>query len=66
MKRARIAWAGAIHDAVEADGQLELLTPALRGRRVSFDEVIWLPPLAPPEPAAESPTQWQASPKAAR
>jgi 5-oxopent-3-ene-1,2,5-tricarboxylate decarboxylase/2-hydroxyhepta-2,4-diene-1,7-dioate isomerase len=47
MKRARIAWAGAIHDAVEADGQLELSTPALRGRRVGFDEVVWLPPLAP-------------------
>ncbi len=46
MKRARIAWAGAIHDAVEADGQLELSTPALRGRRVGFDEVVWLPPLA--------------------
>ena len=47
MKHARIAWAGAIHDAVEADGQLELLTPAFRGRRLSFDEVVWLPPLAP-------------------
>lgn len=48
-RRARIAWAGAIHDAVEADGQLELLTPAFRGRRVDFDEVVWLPPLAPLE-----------------
>lgn len=47
MKRARIAWAGAVHDAVEADGRLELLTPAFRGRRVGFDEVVWLPPLAP-------------------
>ena len=47
MKRARIAWAGGIHDAVEADGQLELLTPAFKGRRVGFDEVVWLPPLAP-------------------
>jgi 5-oxopent-3-ene-1,2,5-tricarboxylate decarboxylase/2-hydroxyhepta-2,4-diene-1,7-dioate isomerase len=46
-KRARIAWAGAIHDAIEADGRLELLTPALRGRRVGFDEVVWLPPLTP-------------------
>jgi 5-oxopent-3-ene-1,2,5-tricarboxylate decarboxylase / 2-hydroxyhepta-2,4-diene-1,7-dioate isomerase len=47
MKRARIAWAGAVHDAIEAEGQLELLTPAFRGRRVGFDEVVWLPPLAP-------------------
>ena len=47
MKRARIAWAGAVHDAVENNGQLELLTPAFKGRRVSFDEVVWLPPLAP-------------------
>lgn len=50
MKRARIAWAGAVHDAIEAsDGspQLELLTPAFKGRRVGFDEVVWLPPLAP-------------------
>ncbi|TNF63432.1 MAG: 2-hydroxyhepta-2,4-diene-1,7-dioate isomerase [Burkholderiales bacterium] len=47
MKRARIAWAGAVHDAVEADGQLELLTPAFKGRRLCLDEVVWLPPLAP-------------------
>jgi 5-oxopent-3-ene-1,2,5-tricarboxylate decarboxylase/2-hydroxyhepta-2,4-diene-1,7-dioate isomerase len=47
MKRARIAWAGAIHDAVEHEGQLQLLTPALRGQRVGFDEVVWLPPLLP-------------------
>jgi 5-oxopent-3-ene-1,2,5-tricarboxylate decarboxylase/2-hydroxyhepta-2,4-diene-1,7-dioate isomerase len=47
MKHARIAWAGAVHDAIEADGQLELLTPAFKGRRVTFDEVVWLPPLAP-------------------
>ncbi|MDP3832500.1 MAG: fumarylacetoacetate hydrolase family protein [Hydrogenophaga sp.] len=45
MKRARIAWAGAVHDAIEAGGQLELLTPAFKGRRVAFDEVVWLPPL---------------------
>ena len=38
MKRARIAWAGAIHDAIESGGQLELLTPAFKGRRVAFDE----------------------------
>ncbi|MEZ5606410.1 MAG: fumarylacetoacetate hydrolase family protein [Burkholderiaceae bacterium] len=47
MKQARIAWAGAIHDAIESEGRLELLTPAFRGRRLSFDEVVWLPPLAP-------------------
>ena len=47
MKRARIAWAGAVHEALENDGQLELLTPAFKGRRLSFDEVVWLPPLAP-------------------
>ncbi|QXL83349.1 fumarylacetoacetate hydrolase family protein [Comamonas sp. NLF-1-9] len=47
MKHARIAWGGAIHEAIEAGGALELRTPALRGRRLSFDEVVWLPPLAP-------------------
>lgn len=47
MKHARITWAGAVHEAVESEGQLELLTPAFRGRRLSFDEVVWLPPLAP-------------------
>ena len=45
-KRARIAWAGAVHDAIEADGQLELLTPAFRGRRIGFDEAVWLPPFS--------------------
>ena len=50
MKHARIAWAGAVHDAVEADGRLELLTPAFKGRRVAFNEVVWLPPLAPNPP----------------
>jgi len=47
MKHARIAWAGAVHQAIEADGQLELQTPGFGGRRLSFDEVVWLPPLAP-------------------
>jgi 5-oxopent-3-ene-1,2,5-tricarboxylate decarboxylase/2-hydroxyhepta-2,4-diene-1,7-dioate isomerase len=47
MKRARIAWAGAVHDAVEADGQLQLLTPVFKDRRVGFDDVTWLPPLTP-------------------
>jgi len=51
MKHARIAWAGAVHDAIEADGQLQLLTPAFQGRRVGFDEVVWLPPLVPASPA---------------
>jgi 5-oxopent-3-ene-1,2,5-tricarboxylate decarboxylase/2-hydroxyhepta-2,4-diene-1,7-dioate isomerase len=46
MKRARIAWAGGIHDAIEVDGQLELLTPAFQGRRVGLDEVVWLPPFS--------------------
>jgi 5-oxopent-3-ene-1,2,5-tricarboxylate decarboxylase/2-hydroxyhepta-2,4-diene-1,7-dioate isomerase len=46
MKKARIAWAGGIHDAIEAEGQLELLTPAFQGRRVGFDEVVWLPPFS--------------------
>ena len=50
MKRARIAWAGAVHDAIECEGKLELLTPALRGQRVPFEGVVWLPPL-PPMPA---------------
>ncbi|WP_024539167.1 fumarylacetoacetate hydrolase family protein [Comamonas badia] len=47
MKHARIAWAGAMHHAIEREGQLELQTSAFRGRRLSFDEVTWLPPLAP-------------------
>ena len=47
MKHARIAWSGAIHDAAESDGQLLLTQGPHAGRRVSFDEVVWLPPLAP-------------------
>jgi 5-oxopent-3-ene-1,2,5-tricarboxylate decarboxylase/2-hydroxyhepta-2,4-diene-1,7-dioate isomerase len=43
MKHARVAYAGAIHDAVERDGQLLLAD----GRLVSQDAVVWLPPLAP-------------------
>ena len=50
MKHARIAWGGAIHEAIERDGQLELRTPAFRGQRVGFDDVVWLPPLAPTPP----------------
>ncbi len=43
MKRARVAYAGAIHDAVEQNGQLRLAD----GRLVSFNDVVWLPPLRP-------------------
>ena len=43
MKRARIAYAGAIHDAVEHHGKLLLGD----GRLVDFDDVVWLPPLKP-------------------
>jgi 5-oxopent-3-ene-1,2,5-tricarboxylate decarboxylase/2-hydroxyhepta-2,4-diene-1,7-dioate isomerase len=43
MKHARISWQGAVHDAVERDGQL--LLPD--GNVVSFDAVSWLPPVAP-------------------
>ncbi len=41
MKHARVAYAGAIHDALEQDGQLRLAD----GRLVAQDAVIWLPPL---------------------
>ena len=43
MKHARIAWAGAVHDAVEEDGQLRLAD----GRLVAQDTVVWLAPLTP-------------------
>ena len=43
MKHARVAYAGAIHNAVERDGQLLLQD----GRLVSQDTVVWLPPLTP-------------------
>jgi 5-oxopent-3-ene-1,2,5-tricarboxylate decarboxylase/2-hydroxyhepta-2,4-diene-1,7-dioate isomerase len=43
MRHARVAWAGAMHDAVERDGLLLLAD----GRLVSPDQVVWLPPLAP-------------------
>ena len=43
MKHARIAWAGAVHDAVEEDGQLRLAD----GRLVAQDAVVWLAPLTP-------------------
>ena len=47
MKHARIAWSGGIHDAVESNGQLLLTQGPHAGRRVAFDDVVWLPPLAP-------------------
>ena len=47
MKHARIAWSGALHEAVESEGQLLLTQGPHAGRRVGFDEVVWLPPLAP-------------------
>jgi 5-oxopent-3-ene-1,2,5-tricarboxylate decarboxylase/2-hydroxyhepta-2,4-diene-1,7-dioate isomerase len=43
MKRARIAWAGTIHNAV-ADGDGLRLTD---GTRLAEDEVVWLPPVQP-------------------
>ena len=43
MKHARVAWAGAVHDAVEQDGQLLLAD----GRQVDQGSVVWLPPLTP-------------------
>jgi 5-oxopent-3-ene-1,2,5-tricarboxylate decarboxylase/2-hydroxyhepta-2,4-diene-1,7-dioate isomerase len=51
MKHARIAWSGAIQQAVESDGQLLITQGPHKGHRVGFDEVVWLPPLAPvPQP----------------
>jgi len=47
MKHARIAWAGAIHEAVESDGELLLTRSPWQGKRLKFDEVVWLPPLEP-------------------
>jgi 5-oxopent-3-ene-1,2,5-tricarboxylate decarboxylase/2-hydroxyhepta-2,4-diene-1,7-dioate isomerase len=43
MRHARVSWRGAIHDATERDGELLLQD----GSTVSFDQVSWLPPLAP-------------------
>jgi 5-oxopent-3-ene-1,2,5-tricarboxylate decarboxylase/2-hydroxyhepta-2,4-diene-1,7-dioate isomerase len=47
MKHARIAWSGAIQQAVESEGQLLITQGPHQGRRVGLDEVVWLPPLAP-------------------
>ncbi|MGE7759496.1 fumarylacetoacetate hydrolase family protein [Peribacillus sp. NPDC097895] len=43
MKRARVAYAGAIHLASEYNGQLRLTD----GRIVDEQDVVWLPPLEP-------------------
>jgi 5-oxopent-3-ene-1,2,5-tricarboxylate decarboxylase/2-hydroxyhepta-2,4-diene-1,7-dioate isomerase len=43
MKRARVAYAGAIHDAVEVRGMLQLED----GRFVNQKDVVWLPPVLP-------------------
>jgi 5-oxopent-3-ene-1,2,5-tricarboxylate decarboxylase/2-hydroxyhepta-2,4-diene-1,7-dioate isomerase len=47
MKHARIAWSGAIQQAVESEGQLLITQGPHKGHRVGFDDVVWLPPLAP-------------------
>src|SRR5690606_37077650 len=43
MKRARVAYAGAIHDAVSVDNRLKLNN----GRIVNETDVVWLPPVQP-------------------
>ena len=43
MKRARVAYAGAVHSAVEAAGRLRLAD----GRTVDERDVVWLVPFAP-------------------
>lgn len=43
MKRARVAYSGAIHEATDAGGKLRLED----GRIVSEDAVVWLPPFQP-------------------
>jgi 5-oxopent-3-ene-1,2,5-tricarboxylate decarboxylase/2-hydroxyhepta-2,4-diene-1,7-dioate isomerase len=51
MKHARIAWSGAVQQAVEDNGQLRITQGPHQGRFVAFEEVVWLPPLAPvPQP----------------
>ncbi|WP_050615165.1 fumarylacetoacetate hydrolase family protein [Bacillus testis] len=43
MKRARVAYSGAIHEAYEENGRLRLND----GRLVDEEEVVWLPPVEP-------------------
>jgi 5-oxopent-3-ene-1,2,5-tricarboxylate decarboxylase / 2-hydroxyhepta-2,4-diene-1,7-dioate isomerase len=43
MRHARVAYAGAVHEAVDAGGKLRLAD----GRVVSEDAVVWLPPFQP-------------------
>ena len=43
MKHARVAYAGAIHEATEHDGCLRLMD----GRTVAEEAVVWLPPVEP-------------------
>jgi len=43
MKHARVAWAGAVHEAVEHPQGLKLAD----GRVLAEDQVVWLPPLQP-------------------
>lgn len=43
MKRARVAFSGAIHEAIEMEGRLKLDD----GRIVEEQEVVWLPPVEP-------------------
>ncbi len=45
MKRARVAWMGAVHDATEVDGRVQLAD----GRIVDEADLVWLPPLQPTE-----------------
>ena len=43
MKHARVAYAGAVHAAVEAEGGLRLAD----GTRLAEEQVVWLPPVVP-------------------
>jgi 5-oxopent-3-ene-1,2,5-tricarboxylate decarboxylase / 2-hydroxyhepta-2,4-diene-1,7-dioate isomerase len=43
MKHARVAYAGAIHDATESGGQVRLPD----GRMLEEDALVWLPPIEP-------------------
>jgi 5-oxopent-3-ene-1,2,5-tricarboxylate decarboxylase / 2-hydroxyhepta-2,4-diene-1,7-dioate isomerase len=45
VRRARVAYRGAVRAAVVEENEQELLFPD--GERVSFDDVVWLPPIEP-------------------